>query len=146
MIQLNNPRWRAVRLENEESVAYLNRLFRRGWYMLLLDVDGISYLTFKVPLKPPRYIEPKDVHQSLELQNEKAMTVVILRKGTRRGLQRAEIAERASTHYALATTATGVGRDGWKAIIVLTLEEGGVVTIFERMPPGAGHAADEPRI
>ena len=45
-------KWRAIRLENEESVRYLNRMFARGWYLMELGVDGLEYLNFTVPLKP----------------------------------------------------------------------------------------------
>jgi hypothetical protein len=56
MIDEHNPRWRAVRLGNEESVLYLQRLLRAGWYLMELDVDGLSTLSFHVPSRPLPHI------------------------------------------------------------------------------------------
>src|SRR5688500_16636371 len=59
MILATDRKWRAVRLENSESITYLDGLLRDGWYLMELGVDGLATMAFQVPVKPPAFFPPR---------------------------------------------------------------------------------------
>lgn len=134
VIDPSNPTWRPIRLENDESVEYLNRMFKQGWYLMPINADDISYLIMMVPLKPPKYINPKSTHQRVVIQNEQMMTIVVLRKGNQKGFQRAELMKRSDSGYVeMGDVKTDITE--WGTVAMLNLETGDMVVILERGRP-----------
>lgn len=136
MIRLLDPRWRAVLLRDQESVGYLNRLFRRGWYLMEINADGISHLLFQVPVEPLKFIEPTNEHQSITAYESEYFFVIVLRKGTVRDRQRAVLTQRDEKGY----VDLGIGESegisiqegAWRSLMVIGLGPVGVVSILER--------------
>jgi hypothetical protein len=121
-------KWRAIRLENEESARYLNRMFARGWYLMDLGVDGLPYLNFTVPLKPL----PVDYEQRpwVAVKME-SIQIVILTHGKRKNIQKAVVQMRDEKGY-YDFSKQGLDMTIWAAMASIKLEEEGLVTIYQR--------------
>ena len=135
MIHITNPKWRALRLENEASVTYLNRLLRQGWYLMRLDVDGLDFLGFEVPLELPSWTTPRSIHQQVDARLIPTMSVIVLRKGDRKDFQRAvSIMRDASGHFDMATI--DLNGSEWKFLAMWDIEDHRRMYLFERGEPG----------
>jgi hypothetical protein len=123
-------KWRAIRLENEESVRYLNRMFARGWYLMDLGVDGLPYLCFTVPLKPVpiEYDTKKWV-----VARPPSIEIVILTHGKRKNIQKAVVQMRDEKgYYDFTKEKQWIDKKVWEAMASISLEEEGLVTIYQR--------------
>jgi hypothetical protein len=132
MISSTHPTWRPVRPDTEESVEYLNRLFRQGWYLLEDDEDDLPFLMLRVPVKPPKRVVFKRAEEIVEERNQPVMTVMILHKGNRRSRQLAVIMKRdASGYFDFASDRPE--QPGWSQKVSFNLDDGEtMVTIYER--------------
>ena len=128
MITDRDPRWRAVRLENEESVIYLQRLLRAGWYLMELDVDGLSTLSFFVPIKPPPHISGRVLVYG---KSPETFSVIVLRKGRKKGRQVAVAIYRDPDGRLDLTQGERPG-EGWRLLTNLWMENRGAVFIYEK--------------
>jgi hypothetical protein len=123
-------KWRAIRLENEESVRYLNRMFARGWYLMDLGVDGLPYLNFTVPLKPM----PVDYDQRPWVAVKMpSIQIVILTHGKRKNIQKGVVQMRDEKgYYDFSKQGEQIDMNIWEAMASISLEEEGLVTIYQR--------------
>jgi hypothetical protein len=129
-------KWRAIRLENEESVRYLNRMFARGWYLMDLGVDGLPYLNFTVPMKPM----PVDYDQRpwVAVKME-SIQIVILTYGRRKNIQKAVVQMRDENgYYDFSKEGEWIDKKVWQAMASISLEEEGLVTIYQRRDAEGG--------
>jgi hypothetical protein len=132
MIGPTHPSWRPVRLENEESVDYLNKLFRQGWYWVEPD-DDLPFMLLSVPVKTPKRTVFKTALSMVDVQNEPRMTVMLLHKGNRRNRQMAVMQKRNEAGY-FEFLPTVKEPSGWNQMMSLTLEDDEtMVTIYERL-------------
>lgn len=123
-------KWRAIRLENEESVRYLNRLFARGWYLMELGVDGLPYLNFTVPLKPMPVEYDQQPWVTVKMSS---IQIVILTLGRRRNIQKAIVQFRNEKgYYDFSKRGEHIDMKVWQAMASISLEEEGMVTIYQR--------------
>jgi hypothetical protein len=131
MIGPTHPSWRPVRLENEQSIEYLNKLFRQGWYMVAPDED-LPFMLLSVPVKTPKRTVFKSPSAIVDAQNQPMMQVIIVHKGNRRNRQMAMIKKRNEAGY-FDLVNLRKELPGWNQIIALTLEDDETwVTIVER--------------
>jgi hypothetical protein len=131
MINSTHKKWRSLRLKDERSVDYLNRMFRYGWYIVPFDMDGIEYFVLDVDTETPSRVNFKTVHQLVEAGKVPTMIVVVLQKGEQKNWQKAVYVRRNDAGY----TEMGESQlpiDVWRPIITRTLEDGGMVTIYEK--------------
>lgn len=127
-----HPKWRALRLVDEKSIEYLNRMFRQGWYIVPFGMDDIEYFTMQVPLETPKRVKFTNEHQLIDARNAPSMTVVVLNLGTRKDRQMALFVPRDESGY----TDMGVDlppKDIWRPFLTDSVE-GGIVTFFEKGP------------
>lgn len=135
VIGLTDPDWRAVRLKDASSVEYLNRMFRRGWYIMPLDINGISHFIMMVPLDNPTRVDYASYHQRIAGDAQPSMVIVVLRKGEQKGIQRAILAEIGESGK-VEMKVRRIDQNSLRPIAWLKLEEGGMVVLFERATPG----------
>ena len=123
-------KWRAIRLENEESVRYLNRMFSRGWYLMDLGVDGLPYLNFTVPLKPMPVEYDQQPWVAVKMES---IQVVILTHGKRRNIQKAVVQMRNEEgYYDFTKEKQWIDMKVWEGMASIKLEDDGLVTIYQR--------------
>jgi hypothetical protein len=131
MISPSDAKWRAVRLRDEESAMYLNRLLREGWHLMRLDADGLPYLGFEIPLEPPRWTTPRTIHQKVDADRMERISVIVLRKGKLPDLQRVVFMRRDETgHFDFG--AFGLERSEWGHVAGFSTEDGNRIELFER--------------
>jgi hypothetical protein len=123
-------KWRAIRLENEESVRYLNWMFARGWYLMDLGVDGLPYLNFTVPMKPMPVEYDQQPWIAVKMES---IQIVILTNGKRKNIQKALVQMRDEKgYYDFSKEKQGIDMKVWEAMTSISLEEEGMVTIYQR--------------
>jgi hypothetical protein len=142
MIHLTHPKWRALRVMDEASVKYLNRMFRQGWFVMPFGMDEVDYFVLRVPTETPTASTYPGISESIggrwshsimfdvSRRTLPAMTVLVLNKGEMKSRQRAVLARR-----------NGEGRvdmgeavlplETWRPVITTMIEEG-LLTIYER--------------
>jgi hypothetical protein len=140
MIHQTHPTWRALHLHDEKSIAYLNRMFRQGWYLVEIGVDGLDYLIMAVPVDTPERIIYKTPHHLLQTDTVPTMLVVVLCKGKIRNRQMAVITKRNDSGYFEVGSDTPP-RDQWKRILAFKLTEELWFAIYERKLPEQEDAA-----
>jgi hypothetical protein len=131
MIGPTHPTWRPVRLENEQSIDYLNKLFRQGWYWVEPD-DDLPFMLLSVPVKTPKRTVFKTALSMVDVQNQPRMTVMLVHKGKRRNRQMAVVQKRNEAGY-FDMVKDRPEKSGWNQMMSLTLEDDEtMVTIYER--------------
>ena len=130
MISQHDKTWRPVRLQNLESVKYLNRLFRAGWYLMHIGADGLEYLAFQVPTETPQWTTVNDFPYEFVSMSRESITVLVLHSGTARGRQKARVLKPDLEGRFLIRT---VAPKGWKLVMWgIALESGERIAILER--------------
>jgi hypothetical protein len=134
MINPTHPKWRALRLSDEKSVEYLNRMFRGGWYIVPFGMDDVEYFAMEVPLETPKRVRFTDEHQLFDASSEPSMMVVVLNHGRQKDRQLAVYTRRDESGYTdMGTNVPSI--EEWRPILVKTLDDGGLVTVYEKGPP-----------
>jgi hypothetical protein len=131
MIHQFHPTWRALRLKDAASIAYLNRMFRAGWYIMPFDIDDVPHFIMSVPIETPKRVDYTNEHQILDATNQPTMTIVVLRKGEVRDRQRAVMLERddeGKLHIAMSR----FNHDEWRPIGMINLEDGRMADLLEQ--------------
>jgi hypothetical protein len=131
MISSTHPKWRSLRLSDEQSVNYLNRMFRYGWYIVPFEMDHIPHLVLEVPVDTPKRVNYRDEFQTMEARKLPTMFIVVLNKGEEKERQMAVYVKRNEEGYADMGEAVPP-IDVWRPIITKTLGDGGMVTIYEK--------------
>jgi hypothetical protein len=146
MSKTNDSRWRPVRIRDEASVRYLNSLFAKGWYLMDLGLDDLPFLFFMVPLEPGKKrpkIDSKLTQLSLMRYTVKGfrsvpitgtrdhMPVLVLTKGTNRGMQKAVAICRDDTGYIDMSKGT-MNLKEWRMLLTLPMEAEGYVMIYQK--------------
>ena len=128
-------KWHAVSVRSEEDVARLDALMRRGWYLPGLDLDGLPYLAFHVPLggtHPPS--RQKFVAVNPESWKDQIL-VLMLYKGTVKGLQRALAVppdERGYFDMKVLQNEPDAAPEQWDLCVTLRIDARTHLVIFER--------------
>lgn len=143
MIHLEHPKWRALRVMDQASVDYLNRLFRNGWYVMPFGMDDIDYFVMRVPLETPtlaKYADPFSLGSSssapriaFDVSKSKtvpAITVLVLTQGTKKNRQRAVLNKRNEVGRIDMSQPPGLPNEIWRPVITTLIEEG-MLTICE---------------
>jgi hypothetical protein len=131
MIGPTHLTWRPVRLENEESVEYLNKLFRQGWYWVEPDAD-LPFMLLSVPVKTPKRTVFNTAISKVDIQNQPRMTIMLVHKGNRRNRQMAVMQKRNAAGY-FEFLPSAKEPSGWNQMMSLTLDDDEtMVTIYER--------------
>jgi hypothetical protein len=133
MISSTHPKWRALRIFDEASVDYLNRLFRSGWHIVPFGIDDIEYLIMDIPANTPKRVNFKDEFQIVQERKEPSDFVVVLNKGQEKNRQMAVYVKRNETGYAdMGENVPSI--EVWRPIITKILNDDGMVTIYENGP------------
>lgn len=148
MSKTNDNRWRPVRIRDEASVRYLNSLFAKGWYLMDLGLDDLPFLFFMVPLDPDKK-RPKIASELTQLSmisytvkgfrripvpikgSRDHMPVLVLTKGTNRGMQKAIAVCRDETGYIDMRKGT-MNQKEWRTLLTLPMETEGYVIIYQK--------------
>ncbi len=128
VITPHDSNWRAVRLKDDTSAAYLNGLLHEGWYVMDVGVAGLPTLAFSVPLEPPA--ETTFRWRKRGQPGEDRIVVLVLHKGTAPGRQQGIVIHRDEAGYLDMRLLKA--EPGWKQLIVLEMESGAAITIMEK--------------
>lgn len=125
-------KWHPVTVRTEEDVDRLNELFRKGWYLQGLELDGLPCLAFSVPLAGT--YPPRDSMIATPDNEEPEVLVLMLSRTSVRELQRARLIRRDEHGYIPLSEIHRVerGEEGWDAMISLPMENGCHLLILER--------------
>jgi len=123
-------RWHPVTVRTDEDVDRLNDLFRKGWYLQGLELEGLPCLAFSAPLAGTHPPQPG----MIAAKKESNVLVLVLSKGTVKGLQRARLLRRDEHGYIPMNEVRHVEREeeGWSAMLSLPMENGNHLLILER--------------
>jgi hypothetical protein len=143
MSKTNDSRWRPVLIRDEASVRYLNSLFAKGWYLMDLGLEDLPFLFFMVPLDPEK--KPPKIARELTLLSSYIkgfrrvpitgtrdhMPVLVLTKGTNRGMQKAIAISRDETGY-IDMRKGEMNLKEWRTLLTFPMEAEGYVIIYQK--------------
>lgn len=113
--------WRSVRIERAPSVESLNRLLRTGWYVIAVNIDGMSFLSQHLASAPLHAMAP----------HRRSAVDIVLAEDGRRGSQNAVFVGRTVGGHA-NTDAMPTSVHGWTRTLVVELGSGDAVVLYER--------------
>ncbi len=78
--------WRAILIRDDAGVEHLNALLEKGWYMELIELEGLPYLA--LPIAPEDFGAPLDdpgePGQAGRHPNALPLVLILTRQGKRR--------------------------------------------------------------
>lgn len=134
----NPEKWRLVVVRDALGVKALNTLFRKGWYLMDIEMDDLPFLAFEVPLEGERPQKNRRPDPFIPFPEEPDRTLLlILTKGTihRQRALMLDLDEKGYRDFARYEEQLARESDGWDILQIFSLENRHHIAILEKPSP-----------
>lgn len=129
-IDITNPKWRALHVQDVDGMEYLGKMLRQGWYISPFGMDDIGYMVLTVPANTPKRINFTTEHHLLDAQQQPSLTIVVLHKGGYPDRQMVVVHPRDESGYVVRGEKTPSFTE-WKLIATFPLIDGSIGNVYE---------------